>query len=1249
VDYRVLGPIEVVHDGRPVVIAAGKQRALLCCLLVEANRVVSLDRLVDQLWGERPPATAAKNVQVLVSQLRKSLSASGANPIDTVTGGYVLRVQPGGVDVDGFEELLAGGRGLLAAGQAREAERALAQALALWRGRPYEDVAYYDFARDEIARLEDRRLAAEEERYGAMLADGRHLDAASGLEKLAAAHPTRERLVGQLMVALHRCGRRAEALEVYDAARRRLSAELGIAPGESLRGLYATLLEGGEGSAPVRDESSAAGAAVGRRREQRKTVTILFCDVTGSTSLGEKLDPESLRALLARYFERMKAIIESHGGTVEKFIGDAVMAVFGVPALHEDDALRAVRAAVEMRDVLPELGVEGRIGVTTGEVVAGTEERLATGDAVNVAARLEQAARPGEILLGAETLALVRDAVEVEFLEPLALKGKSERVSAYRLVALGQAPRRRLGGVFVGRERELGLLREAFGRVVADRSCQLFTLLGTAGVGKSRLVEEFLGSLDGARVVRGHCLSYGEGITYYPVVEVLLQLSGADPDTAIGELVVDEVAAGALRALLGGEGVVASTNEAAWAFRKLLERIALTAPLVVVFDDIHWGEPTFLELVEHVADLSRDAPILLLCVARPELLDRQVGWGGGKLNATTSLLEPLDPVATDVLIEALLAGGELDEALRARIRDAAGGNPLFVEEMLALVRESGNGHVTVPPTIQALLAARLDQLEPSERGVLERGSVEGKEFHRGAVVALAPEQAAPDAQLMTLVRKDLIRPDRPTLPGEDAYRFRHLLIRDAAYEALPKAVRAELHQLFALWLDERAADLVERDEIVGYHLEQAYRYKAELGQIDDAARAMAAAAAERLGAAGQRAIERADVGAARNLLERTVALLPPDMLDVVLELKLAQTLFMAGDPAAAVACAARTAERAAASGDRLGELHARIHQVRSLAQTDPEGRFEELAALAEEARPLFEQVGYDAGLATLWEAVCDVEHQRCRYDAGAAAAERAIEHARRSGDRQLEQLLLLPLILETCQGTKPVDEYLLWLNDVVARYGDQPVIDGYRSRALGLLGRFEEARALHAKTVAALRERGARIEEGISAQGGWRIEMDAGDLHAAERIARRGCELLEEIGERSFLSTQACQLAESLYALGRDKEAAEWADLGPKLGASDDVLTQMLSRQVLAKLAARRRDHALAQTLIGEAVALAKTTQALIAQADTRMDLAHVLAMAGQTKRAIAELERAAALYERKGATACLARAQQRLDELAAQ
>ena len=360
---------------------------------------------------------------------------------------------------------------------------------------------------------------------------------------------------------------------------------------------------------------SFAVAAVGAK-EQRKTVTVIFCDLTGSTALGETLDPERLRALLARYFERMRAIVERHGGSVEKFIGDAVMAVFGVPVLHEDDALRAVRSAVEMRDALPELGLQGRIGVMTGEVVTGTEERLATGDAVNVAARLEQAAQPGEVLVGQPTLALVRDAAEVEPVAPLELKGKAEPVPAYRLLRVLEAPERRHEGQFVGRERELALLREAWQRVQAEQRCELVTVVGEAGVGKSRLVAEGLSSVE-ARVVRGHCLPYGEGISYWPVVEVLKQLDLLPPE---------EAAAAAIRSLLGETEAPTSAEEIAWAFRKTLEHASAEPPLVAVFDDIQWGEETFLDLIEHVALLSSGASILLLCMARPELSERRPAW-----------------------------------------------------------------------------------------------------------------------------------------------------------------------------------------------------------------------------------------------------------------------------------------------------------------------------------------------------------------------------------------------------------------------------------------------------------------------------------------------------------------------------------------------------------------------------------------------------------------------------------------------
>ena len=481
--------------------------------------------------------------------------------------------------------------------------------------------------------------------------------------------------------------------------------------------------ENGEGAKFCEECGLPFAVASAGTQVQRKTVTVLFCDLTGSTALGETLDPERLRALLARYFERMKAIVERHGGSVEKFIGDAVMAVFGVPVLHEDDALRAVRAAVEMRDALPELGLRGRIGVMTGEVVTGTQERLATGDAVNVAARLEQAAQPGEVLVGGPTFALVRDATDVEPVEPLELKGKSAPVPAYRLLRVRDAPERRHGELFVGRERELAILQEAWERVRAEQRCELVTVVGDAGVGKSRLAVELLASIE-ATVVRGRCLPYGEGITYWPVVEVLKQLD-LPPPTRPPRWRSARCWARRRRR--------PRPEEIAWAFRKTLEQAAAERPLVVVFDDIQWGEETFLDLIEHVALLSAGASILVFCMARPELAERRPTW------PVTLRLEPLGGGAVDQLIPQRILG-----ELRQKIARAAGGNPLFIEEMLAMAGEA-EGDVVVPPTLQALLGARLDQLEPAERGVLERGAIEGEIFHQGAVQALAPEEDAGDA------------------------------------------------------------------------------------------------------------------------------------------------------------------------------------------------------------------------------------------------------------------------------------------------------------------------------------------------------------------------------------------------------------------------------------------------------------------------------------------------------------------------
>ena len=736
------------------------------------------------------------------------------------------------------------------------------------------------------------------------------------------------------------------------------------------------------------DSCAAALTAPRTAREQRKTVTVLFCDVTGSTELGERLDPEALRALLARYFERMKTIVERHGGTVEKFIGDAVMAVFGVPVLHEDDALRALRAAVEMREAFPGLGIQGRIGVTTGEVVTGTEERLATGDAVNVSARLEQAAQPGEILIGEETYRLTRTAAEVEPVEPLELKGKTDPASAFRLLSVHgeEGIARRADAPMVGREREARQLESVWERVVSERTCQLFTILGPAGVGKSRLAAEFLGSIGDPLVVRGRCLSYGEGITYWPVVEIVKQLPGAEPDP---------VAAETIRALLGEEQLVTSSEEIAWAFRKQLEAVAAERPLVCVFDDLHWGEETLLDLVEHVADLSRDAPILLLCMARPDLLDRRTGWAGGKVNATSVLLEPLTSEETELLIDNL---APLDERLRTRIREAAEGNPLFVEEMVALLQESGDGEVAVPPTIQALMAARLDQLEGDERNVLQCGSVEGRVFHRGAVQELSPAEARLAARLTALVRKELIRPDKAQLPGEDAFRFRHLLIRDAAYDALPKTTRAELHERYADWLEQHGADLVELDEMLGYHLEQADRYRRELGQPGGG---LGDRAAAKLAAAGRRALDRGDMDGASNLLERAAALLEEgDKARIELEVDLGEALLESGRLSEAEPLLEETVARAARAGDELVHARAQVRLASVLIQTRGSQAHAEIRRELEPIASLFEKAGDHRGAADALQLLGKLATWSGDFTVGPELDQRSLQHARAAGDER---------------------------------------------------------------------------------------------------------------------------------------------------------------------------------------------------------------------------------------------------------
>jgi len=847
-----------------------------------------------------------------------------------------------------------------------------------------------------------------------------------------------------------------------------------------------------------------------------------------------------------------------------------------------------------MRDAFSGLGIEGRIGVNTGEVVTGTQERLATGDVVNVAARLEQAAEPGEVLVGAETLGLVGAAVEVGEERLLELKGKRESVAAHSLVAVREVGERSHTSRFVGRERELEELEDAWERALAGARCELVTVAGDAGVGKSRLVAEAIAQIE-ARVVRGRCLAYGDGVTYWPVVEVVKQLAALPSDAH---------AAKAIRSLFGENDAVSSTDEIAWAFRKLLEE---QAPLVVCFDDIQWAEETFLDLVESTALLSTGAPLLLVCMARPELLDRRPGW------PAALRLEPLREDEAEALV-----GDAVSDEARQRVVRASGGNPLFLTEMVALSDQSV-GEVEVPPTLRALLAARLDQLDEAERKVLERGAVEGELFHRGAVQALAPEEVEVLPRLANLVRRDLVRPDRPQLPREDAYRFRHLLIRDAAYDALPKAVRAELHGRFAAWLEEHGENLVELEEICGYHLEQAARYLDELGRPDQG---IALAAGDRLGVAGRRAFWRGDWRTAAGLLDRALSLTRSHRFDLRLEIELADALYWT-DVAQASMVADAAAERAAAREDAADAALART--VAASARLNSGAcSSDEVERLAREALPLLEAVGDDDGLSHVWYALAWAANMRAAYDDWADAMERAMLHAGRAGHPLLGWQTMM-LAASLALGPRPAGEAVTTLDAVL---GDHAYPGGLllRGLLLAMLDRIEEAWAVALPADERLRELGYTT----GAEWLGEIARITGDYQAAAGYLRDACAALEAIGNFGELSTYAPMLGGVLCRLGDYDEAELLARRGREVGDPEDVTTQGIWRQTQALVCSARGEHTDAERLAREAVAWAGRSDSPHRQADALADLAEVLEAAGRRDEAVAAWQGALDRYELK-------------------
>lgn len=1012
-------------------------------------------------------------------------------------------------------------------------------------------------------------------------------------------------------------------------------------------------------------------------REIRRTVTLLFSDLKGSTALGERLDSEALHEVKERYFNAMAAQITRHGGKIEKYIGDAIMAVFGIPVAHEDDALRAVRAAAGMQaelrrvneDLQARYGVTlgNRTGINTGEVVANddprADQKLATGDAVNLAARLEQAAPENEIYLGQETWRLVRDAVRVEPVEPLELKGKSERIPAWRLVSAEGLDGyvRRHDAPLVGRDAELAAIDQSLAEVRDQRAARLVTIIGDAGIGKSRLAYEVMTRAGPqARVLRGRCLPYGDGITFWPLRE--MASAAADirpddsPDAALAKLVAaagdDEVAA-RLAAAAGLSAATFPLHEIFWAARKFLEHLASAGPLVALFDDIHWAEQAFLELIENLLETAQGAPLLLLATSRHDLLEERPDWGE-RPSALRLVLRPLTADAAGDVARNLFGAAGLPDDIVVRIVEAAEGNPLYLEQMLSMLVDTGairldgdrwvraetDGDIVIPPTIKALIEARLGRLGREERSTIDPASVIGMEFPAPAVVTLAHEavRASVPGHLGSLSTKRFVV-QSTAADGEPIYRFHHHLVRDTVYGGLLKRARATLHVSFVRWADEINAQrgrALEFQEILGYHLEQAYNYLRELGPIDEAGREIRRDAVQRLGAAARRSLSRGDQYAAHNLFSRAVAL-AADEADLRLPMlpELGAVLTDIGKIDDARTVLADAATQAEAVGMPRVAAAARIERMMLWLHAGEPGNWSEAAlTLTDELIPQLEKLDAHTELAQAWRLVTMALHVSGKVSAATEAGTQLVRYGQRCGDARMAARGALSLAFSLLYGDTPVPEALTACERLLA--------DGLADRQVGALvrcklaqlramaGGFDAARAEYHAARAVLDDLGRGMHAASTSMDLAVIELLAGAPAAAEEALRRDYQTLEAMGETFYLSTMASLLARAVRDQGRDEEALALTRTAESIAADDDVDAQVMWRCTRAPVLARSADADGAEALARKALELASGTDVVALRAEALAELASVLTITGRPG-ATQALDEAVAIYRAKG------------------
>ncbi|HEX9044911.1 MAG TPA: adenylate/guanylate cyclase domain-containing protein [Candidatus Limnocylindrales bacterium] len=1016
-----------------------------------------------------------------------------------------------------------------------------------------------------------------------------------------------------------------------------------------------------------------------KAQETRRTVTVIFSDLKATTDDGLPLSPEDLRDVMVNAFDASKSVLEQHGATVEKFIGDAIMAVFGIPVRHEDDALRAVRSALDMRDALASLAerllqersirLDVAIGVNTGEVVAGDAslgQRLVSGDIVNVAARLEQAAPVHQVLIGDLTYRLVRDAVTVEAVAPLTLKGKAEPVPAYRLtkVGSGEAVARRQDTPMVGRETEMALLAGVYTAARVAHGGRAITVVGSAGVGKTRLVREFLDHVASeARILRGKCLPYGQGITFWPIVELVRRAAAIQdddtPDEARAKIATllpaghDDV----LERVFSTIGLLDTQfriDELFWGVRRFLELLGAERPVVVLFDDIHWAEATFLDLIRYLLDSVQEAAVTVLCTARNELLESHADWGEGA-HQERIVLAPLTDTDTGLIIENLLGRAGLDATVRSRVVEAAEGNPLFVEQLLSMLIDNGTlrsegdhwvavgdlSKISIPPTVHALIAARLDQLPGDERAVMEPASVIGLSFAEAAVEELSPDETRPvvPVKLVALSTKEMIR--LASQPGDDerVYRFQHLLVRDAAYQGLLKRSRAIFHERFVEWAERvnRARGReTEFEEILGYHLEQAYRYRRELGPLDAHGVQIGERASDRLGSAGQRALERGDFPAAANLLRRASELLGE------LHARRPRLLVAAGEAFMEIGEFA-TADELLVSASSLATMIglASLATTAQLLRLQLQLRSEASTSADEVMQKAIEAMGDLAlqddafGLSRAWRLMEMLHGTAGRYGAAADANAKAILQARRAKDRVLEMRLYASSALGILLGPTPVPDGIARCEDLLRQVGSdrraQAVTLASLSHLRGMAGEFDRARDDYRRGRAILEELGLKFDAAIMSLDYGLVELMANEPGLAEVELQRDYDALDAMGERNYISSTAGLLAEALWRQARFEEAARYASFCKEVASPGDVFSQYLWRGVEAKLTAREGST-------DDAIALAQTgvteTQAsddIDTQGNALMFLAETQLIAGRLDDARRTAEQARRAFETKG------------------